>query len=159
MAVKIANAMGANVVLFTTSEDKLTDAITLGAQEAVLAKNQTDVRKQFGTFDFILDTIPAGHNLSVGLELLKRDGTLALLGVPPSDHSFGAFGLAYRRRKLVASLIGGIRETQETLDFCGEHGLAATIELIRMDQINVAYERLLAGDVKYRFVIDMASLK
>lgn len=159
MAVKIANAMGANVVLFTTSENKLTDAIILGAQEAVLSKNQADVRKQFGTFDFIIDTIPAGHNLNVGLELLKRDGTLALLGVPSSDHSFGAFGLAYRRRKLVASLIGGIRETQEMLDFCGEHGLTATIEPIRMDQINVAYERLLAGDVKYRFVIDMASLK
>lgn len=159
MAVKIANALGAKVVLFTTSESKAADAISLGAQEAVLSKNQADVQKQFGTFDFVIDTIPAGHNLNVSLELLKRDGTLALVGVPPTDHSFGAFGLQYRRRKIVGSLIGGIRETQETLDFCGEHGITATVELIRMDQINHAYERMLMGEVKYRFVIDMASLK
>jgi alcohol dehydrogenase (NADP+) len=159
MAVKIANAMGANVVVFTTSENKLADAIGLGAREAVLSKHEAELRKQFGTFDFILDTVPVGRNLNVGLELLKRDGTLALVGVPAGDHSFGAFGLAYRRRSITASLIGGIRETQEMLDFCGEHGLTADIELIRTDQINEAYERLLAGDVKYRFVIDMASLK
>lgn len=158
MAVKIANAMGAKVVLFTTSENKVADAISLGAQEAVFSRNQAHVRKQFGTFDFIVDTIPAGHNLNLGLELLKRDGILALLGVPPTDHSFGAFGLAYRRRNIAASLIGGIRETQEALDFCGEHGLTATIELIPMNQINEAYQRLLSGNVKYRFVIDMASL-
>ena len=159
MAVKLANAFGAKVVLFTTSESKAVEAISLGAHEAVLSKNMDAVQKHFGAFDLIVDTIPAGHSVNMGLNLLKRDGTLALVGVPPSDLSFGAFGLLFRRRKIVGSLIGGIRETQETLDFCGEHGITATVEMIRIGQINQAYERMLAGDVKYRFVIDMVSLK
>jgi uncharacterized zinc-type alcohol dehydrogenase-like protein len=159
MAVKLGHAFGANVVLFTTSPNKTQDALRLGAQEVVVSKNAAEMQKHAGSFDFILDTVSAAHDLNAYIELLKRDGTMTLVGAPPTPPSVNVFGLIFRRRRLAGALIGGIRETQEMLDFCGEHGLTADIELIRIQQINEAYERLLKADVKYRFVIDMASLK
>jgi alcohol dehydrogenase (NADP+) len=159
MAVKFAKAFGAHVVLFTTSENKVADAKRIGADEVVLSKNDAEVQKHAGSFDLIVDTIPAAHNLNTGLGLLRRDGTLALVGVPASALSFGAFGLLFGRRKISGSIIGGIRETQEMLDFCADHNITADVEVIRIEEINLAFDRLLAGDVKYRFVIDMASLK
>jgi alcohol dehydrogenase (NADP+) len=159
MAVKFANAFGANVVLFTTSANKTADALRLGAHEVVISKNETEMRKHLGSFDFILDAVSADHNVNAYIDLLKRDGTLTLVGAPKTPLSVEAFGLIFRRRQLAGSLIGGIRETQEMLDFCAEHGIVSDIELIRIQQINEAYERMLKSDVKYRFVIDMASLK
>ncbi|HKR25944.1 MAG TPA: NAD(P)-dependent alcohol dehydrogenase, partial [Acidobacteriaceae bacterium] len=159
MAVKFAKALGAHVVLFTTSESKAADGARLGADEVVLSKNASEVAKHAGSFHFILDTIPAGHSLDTGLSLLRRDGTLALVGVPSSALSFGAFGLVFGRRKISGSIIGGIRQTQEMLDFCADHNITADVEIISMQEINRAYDRMLVGDVKYRFVIDMASLK
>jgi len=159
MAVKFANAFGANVVLFTSSPGKTSDALRLGAKEVVVSKNQTDVQKHFGSFDFILDTVSAAHNLNAYLDLLKRDGTLTLVGAPETPLPVGVFGLLFRRRQLAGSLIGGIRETQEMLDFCADHGITADIELVRIQQVNEAYERMLRSDVKYRFVIDIASLR
>ena len=159
MAVKFANAFGANVVLFTTSANKAADALRLGAHEVVVSKNEAEMLKQAGSFDFILDTVSAEHDLNAYINLLKRDGTLTLVGAPPNPLPVLSFGLLFKRRQLAGSLIGGIRETQEMLDFCAEHGINADIELIRIQQINEAYERLLKSDVKYRFVIDMASLK
>ncbi|MGA2966465.1 MAG: NAD(P)-dependent alcohol dehydrogenase [Terriglobales bacterium] len=159
MGVKFAHAFGANVVLFTTSANKTADALRLGAHEVVISKNEAEMLKQAGSFDFILDTVSAEHDLNAYLNLLKRDGTLTLVGAPSNPLPVLSFGLLFKRRQLAGSLIGGIRETQEMLDFCAEHGITADIELIRMQQINEAYERLLKSDVKYRFVIDMASLK
>jgi uncharacterized zinc-type alcohol dehydrogenase-like protein len=159
MALKFANAFGAHVVLFTTSPNKTADALRLGAHEVVVSKNEAEMQKHAGSFDFILDAVSADHDCNAYLNLLKRDGTLTLLGAPPNPLSVPAFGLIMGRRQLAGSLIGGIRETQEMLDFCAEKGITADIELIRIQQINEAYERLLKGDVKYRFVIDMASLK
>jgi alcohol dehydrogenase (NADP+) len=159
MAVKLANALGANVVVFTTSAQKAQDAVRLGAREAVLSKDETNLQKHFGTCDLVIDTIPAAHTLNLGIGLLKLDGTLALVGVPATELSFGAFGLLFGRRKIAGSIIGGIRQTQEMLDFCAEHGITPDIELIGIGQINKAFERLLAGEVKYRFVIDMASVR
>jgi uncharacterized zinc-type alcohol dehydrogenase-like protein len=143
MAVKFAHAFGASVVLFTTSANKTADALRLGAHEVVISKNEAEMRKHAGSFDFILDTVSAEHDLNAYLNLLP----------------VLTFGLLFKRRQLAGSLIGGIRETQEMLDFCAEHGITADIELIRIEQIDEAYERLLKSDVKYRFVIDMASLK
>jgi uncharacterized zinc-type alcohol dehydrogenase-like protein len=159
MAVKFANAFGAHVVLFTTSPNKAADALRLGASEVVVSKNAAEMQKHAGSFDFILDTVSAAHDLNAYLELLKRDGTLTLVGAPEAPQPVRAFNLIFNRRQLAGSLIGGIRETQEMLDFCADHGIASDIELIPIQQINTAFERLLKSDVKYRFVIDMASLK
>jgi uncharacterized zinc-type alcohol dehydrogenase-like protein len=159
MGVKFANAFGAHVVLFTTSANKTADARRVGAQEVVVSKNEAEMQKHVGSFDFILDTASAEHNLNAYLDLLKRDGTLTLVGAPEKPLPVGVFSLLFKRRQLAGSGIGGIRETQEMLDFCAEHGITADIELIRIQQIKEAYERLLKSDVKYRFVVDMASLK
>ncbi len=160
MGVKIAAAMGAHVVLFTTSAGKRDDALRLGAKEVVVSKNAAEMKAHAGTFDFILNTVAAPHNLDAFLVLLKLDGTMTLVGAPATPHpSPGVFNLIMKRRRLAGSLIGGIAETQEMLDFCAEHGLVSDIEMIRMDQIETAYERMLKSDVKYRFVIDMATLQ
>jgi uncharacterized zinc-type alcohol dehydrogenase-like protein len=146
-------------VLFTTSPNKTEDALRLGADEVVISKNEAEMQKHLGSFDFILDTVSAVHDLNAYIDLLKRDGTLTLVGAPPTPSPVLGFGLLFRRRQLAGSVIGGIRETQEMLDFCAEHGITSDIELIRIQQVNEAFERLLKSDVKYRFVIDMASLK
>jgi len=159
MALKFANAFGANVVLFTTSAHKSADALRLGAHEVVISKNQADMQKHAASFDFILDTVSAEHNLSAYLGLLKLDGTLTLVGAPEKPLPVAAFSLIPKRRSLAGSSIGGIRETQEMLDFCAEHGITADVEVIPIQLINQAYVRLLKSDVKYRFVIDMVSLR
>ncbi|WP_462381817.1 NAD(P)-dependent alcohol dehydrogenase [Pseudomonas sp. Marseille-QA0892] len=160
MAVKIAAAMGAHVVLFTTSPNKRDDALRLGAAEVVVSKNEDEMNAHANSFDFILNTVAAPHSLDALLGLLKRDGTMTLVGAPESPHpSPEVFSLIFKRRRLAGSLIGGIAETQEMLDFCAEHGIVSDIEEISMDYINDAYERMLRSDVKYRFVIDMKTLK
>jgi uncharacterized zinc-type alcohol dehydrogenase-like protein len=160
MAVKIAHAMGAHVVLFTTSPDKREDALRLGADEVVVSKNQDEMNAHLNSFDFILNCVAASHNLDAFISLLKRDGTMTLVGAPAEPHpSPEVFGLIFKRRQIAGSLIGGIAETQEMLDFCAKHNIVSDIEMIKMQDINEAYERMLKGDVKYRFVIDMASLK
>lgn len=160
MAVKLAAAFGAHVVLFTTSESKRADALRLGAKEVVNSKNRDEMKKQAGQLDYILNTVAAPHDLNAFLALLKRDGAMTLVGVPDSDHPALKVGtLIFRRRTLAGSLIGGIAETQEMLDFCAEHGIVSDIELIPVQQINEAYDRMVKSDVKYRFVIDIATLK
>jgi uncharacterized zinc-type alcohol dehydrogenase-like protein len=159
MGVKFAKAFGANVVLFTTSPNKTADAVRLGADEVVISRNAAEMNKHAGSFDFILDAVSADHDLNAYLQLLKLDGVMTLVGAPEKPSPVSAFNLIMRRRSLAGSAIGGIRETQEMLDFCAEKGISADIELIPIQKINEAYERLLKGDVKYRFVIDMASLK
>lgn len=159
MGVKFANAFGANVVLFTTSAGKVADAKRLGAHEVVISKNSDEMLKHAGTFDFILDTVPADHDLNQYINLLRLDGTMTLVGAPPSPAQVAAAGLLFKRRRLAGSIIGGIRETQEMLDFCAERNVTADVEIIPIQKINEAYERLLKNDVKYRFSIDMASLK
>ena len=160
MGVKLAHAMGAHVVLFTTSPDKAVDAKRLGADEVVISKNADEMNKHANSFDFILNTVAAAHNLDPFTELLKRDGTFCLNGVPEHPHPSPNIGnLIFKRRQIAGSLIGGIKETQEMLDFCAEHNITSDIELIDIKDINTAYERMIKGDVKYRFVIDMASLK
>jgi alcohol dehydrogenase (NADP+) len=159
MGVKFARAFGAHVVLFTTSPNKTADAQRLGAHEVVVSKNQAEMRKHQTSFDFILDTVSAEHDLNAYVDLLKRDGTLTLVGAPEQPLPIAVFGLLMKRRQLAGSSIGGTRETQEMLDFCAEHGITADVEPIRIEQINEAYERLLKSDVKYRFVIDMSSLR
>ena len=159
MALKLANAFGAEVTLFTHSPGKTADAKRLGAHEVVLSRDEDAMKQQANKFDFILDSVSAKHDLNAYLELLKRDGTMTLVGAPPELPPVGAFPLIFRRRSLAGSLIGGIPETQEMLDFCAEHGITSDIELIAIDKINEAYERMLKSDVKYRFVIDMARLK
>ncbi len=159
MGVKLAKAMGATVVVFTTSASKVEDAKRLGADEVVISKDEAAMAAEAGKFDFILNTVAVSHNLDPFLNALKRDGTLTLVGVPSEAHpSPGVQGLIFKRRSLAGSLIGGIAETQEMLDFCGQHGLTADIELIPMQGINTAYERMLKSDVKYRFVIDVSTL-
>ncbi|GAB6140348.1 NAD(P)-dependent alcohol dehydrogenase [Methylosoma difficile] len=159
MAVKFAHALGAHVVLFTTSPSKSEDAKRLGADEVVISKNPEEMQAHLGSFDFILNTVAAPHNLDAYTSLLKRDGTLCLVGVPDQPHPSPSVGnLIFKRRNLAGSLIGGIQETQEMLDFCAEHNIVSDIETIPMQQINEAYERVLKSDVKYRFVIDLASL-
>jgi uncharacterized zinc-type alcohol dehydrogenase-like protein len=158
MGVKFANAFGARVVLFTTSPGKTDDALRLGAHEVVISKNEAEMKKHAKSFDFILDTVSAQHDLNAYLSLLKRDGTLTLVGAPPEAIPIEAFSLIHRRRQLAGSLIGGIAETQEMLDFCAERGITCDIEMISIDKINEAYERMLKSDVKYRFVIDLATL-
>ncbi len=159
MGLKFAKALGANVVLFTTSLGKTADAVRLGADEVVISKNADEMQKHANSFDFILDAVSADHDLNAYLNLLKLDGTLTLVGAPEKPASVAAFNLLLKRRRLAGSAIGGIRETQEMLNFCAEKGITADIEKINIDYINTAYERLLKSDVKYRFVIDMASLK
>lgn len=159
MGVKFARAFGAHVVVFTTSPSKKDDAIRLGAHEVIVSKNADEMRAHAGTFDFILDCVSAEHDINAYLNMLKVDGNLTLVGAPENPIPVAAFSLITRRRSLSGSMIGGIPETQEMLDFCGKHGIVSDIEMIRMDQINEAYERMLKSDVKYRFVIDMASLK
>ena len=159
MGVKFAHALGAHVVLFTTSANKTADALRLGADEVVISKNPDEVNKHAGSFNFILDAVSAAHDVNSYLSLLKRDGTMTLVGAPEKPFPLSAFNLIMGRHSLSGSAIGGIRETQEMLDFCAEHGITADIEKIRIQQINDAYARLLKSDVKYRFVIDMASLQ
>jgi uncharacterized zinc-type alcohol dehydrogenase-like protein len=158
MGVKLANAMGAHVVLFTTSPNKKEDAQRLGAHEVVVSKNQKEMDRHANSFDFILDTVSAQHDLNAYLALIKRDGTLTLVGAPPQPPTIEVFNLIFKRRQLAGSLIGGIPETQEMLNFCADHKLTADVEVIPIQKINEAYERMLRSDVKYRFVIDMASL-
>ncbi len=160
MAVKLAHAMGAYVVLFTTSSNKVEDAKRLGADEVVISKNPDEMKAHLKSFDFILNTVAAAHNLDAFTELLKRDGTMCLNGVPEHAHPSPNIGnLIFKRRQIAGSLIGGIKETQEMLDFCAEHNITSDIEIIPIQEINTAYERMLKGDVKYRFVIDMATLQ
>jgi alcohol dehydrogenase (NADP+) len=159
MGVKLARALGANVVLFTTSPGKTADAIKLGAHEVVISTDRKAMAEQRNRFDFILNTVAAPHDLDPFLGMLKRDGSLVLVGAPSSPHpSPGVFNLIFKRRSLAGSLIGGIAETQEMLDFCAERGIVSDIEMIPIASINDAYERMLKSDVKYRFVIDMATL-
>src|ERR1700682_554612 len=159
MGVKFAKAFGADVVLFTTSPNKTADAVRLGADEVVVSKSEAEMQKHTGSFDFILDAVSAGHDVNAYINLLKRDGTLTLVGAPEKPFPVSAFSLIMGRRSLAGSPIGGLRETQEMLDFCAEHGITSDVEIIPIQRINEAYERLLKSDVKYRFVIDMASLK
>jgi alcohol dehydrogenase (NADP+) len=159
MGVKFAHALGAHVVLFTTSPGKAADAIRLGADEVVVSKDADAMKKHAGSFNFILDAVSADHDINTYLSLLKLDGTLVLVGAPDKPMPVAAFSLIFGRRSFAGSGIGGIQETQEMLDFCAEHNIVSDIELIGMQQINEAYDRLLKSDVKYRFVIDMASLK
>ena len=159
MAVKFAKAFGAEVVLFTTSPGKAGDAKRFGAHEAVLSRDEEAMKRQLNSFDFILDTASGKHDLNAYLKLLKRDGALTLVGIPAEPEAISVMPLVRRRRSLVGSLIGGIAETQEMLDFCADRGITCEIEVIPMEQINEAYERMLKSDVKYRFVIDVARLR
>jgi len=159
MGVKLAKAFGAHVVVFTTSLNKVEDALRLGADEVVNSKNADEMKKHLNSFHFILDTVSAQHDINAYLLLLKRDGNLTQVGVPAEPLSLNVGSLIYGRRSLSGSLIGGIKETQEMLDFCGKHNITSDIELIPIQNINQAYDRLVKSDVKYRFVIDMASLQ
>ena len=159
MGVKFARALGAHTVLFTTSPSKVADGLRLGAHEVVISKDEAEMAKHANSFDLIIDTVSADHSLDALMALIKLDGTMCMVGVPPSPQQIAAFSLILPRRNLAGSCIGGIAETQEMLDFCGKHNIVCDIEKIRMDEINTAYERMLKSDVKYRFVIDMASLK
>jgi uncharacterized zinc-type alcohol dehydrogenase-like protein len=159
MGVKFARAFGAHVVLFTTSPNKAADALRLGAHEVVVSTDEKQMAAHAGSFDFILDTVSALHDINAYFNLLKRDGNLTLVGAPDQPLAVAAFPLIMKRRSFSGSLIGGLPETQEMLDFCGKHSITCDIEMIRMDQINEAYARMLKSDVKYRFVIEMASLK
>jgi uncharacterized zinc-type alcohol dehydrogenase-like protein len=158
MAVKFARAFGAHVTLFTTSAGKAADAKRLGAHEVVVSTDTARMAAQADSFDFILDAVSATHDINAYFNLLKRDGNLVLVGAPEKPLPVAAFPLIFRRRSFSGSLIGGLPETQEMLDFCGAHNITSDIEMIRMDEINNAYERMLKSDVKYRFVIDMATL-
>ena len=159
MAVKLASAFGANVVVFTTSPGKAADAKRLGATDVVNSRSDAEMLKHANTFDFIVDTVPAKHEITPYINLLKVDGTLGFVGAPNEPLPLDVAPLLFGRKKIAGSLIGGIRETQEMLDFCGKHNVTADIELIPIQQVNQAYERLQKNDVKYRFVIDIASLK
>jgi uncharacterized zinc-type alcohol dehydrogenase-like protein len=159
MGVKIAKVLGAEVVLFSTSEKKREDGLRLGANEVVISSDAEQMKAQIGRFDFILDTVSAEHDLNAYLRLLKRDGTLCLVGLPEKPTLFSARSVVFGRKSLAGSFIGGLRETQEMLDFCAQHGIVSDIEMIDIQQINEAYARLEKADVKYRFVIDLASLK
>jgi len=159
MGIKLAHAMGAHTVAFTTSVGKRQDALDLGADEVVVSKDPGEMQKHVGSFDFILDTVAASHDLDALIKLLKRDGTLCLVGVPSDPHPSPSVGqLVFGRRSIAGSLIGGLAETQEMLDFCAERGIVSEIEMIPIQQIDTAYDRMLRSDVKYRFVIDSASL-
>jgi uncharacterized zinc-type alcohol dehydrogenase-like protein len=159
MGVKFAHALGAHVVLFTTSPNKKDDALRLGADEVVISRDVNEMAKHAGSFDFILDAVSAEHDLNSYLNLLRRDGHLCLVGAPEKPLPVSSFSLIFARRSLSGSLIGGIAETQEMLDFCGKHNIISDVEVIPIQKVNEAYERLVKADVKYRFSIDMASLK
>ncbi len=159
MGIKFANAMGAHVVMITTSPDKAKDAKRLGAHEVLISKDEEAMKEHTGSFDFLLNTVPVGHDINPYINLLKRDATMVLVGaIEPLDAVHGG-GLVMGRKRVAGSLIGGIAETQEMLDFCGEHNIVSDVEMINMDNINEAYDRVTSSDVKYRFVIDMNSLK
>jgi len=159
MGVKFAHALGAHVVAFTTSPSKKDDAVRLGADEVVISRNADEMARHAGSFDFILDAVAANHDIGAYIHLLGRDGNITLVGAPEKPLSVSAFGLIMGRRSLSGSPIGGIAETQEMLDFCGQHNITADVEVIPIQKVNEAYERLLKSDVKYRFSIDLASLK
>jgi alcohol dehydrogenase (NADP+) len=159
MALKFAHSLGAQVVQFTSSPKKIDDAKRLGADEVVVSSDAAQMKAHAGSFDFILDCVSAPHPLDDYLPLLKQDGTLTLVGLPPESPSFASFNLIGGRKSISGSMIGGMPETQEMLDYCGEHNIVSDVEVIKIDQINEAFERLLNQDVKYRFVIDMSSLK
>jgi alcohol dehydrogenase (NADP+) len=159
MAVKFAHAFGAHVVVFTTSPSKKDDALRLGADEVVVSHDANQMNKHTGSFDFILDAVSAEHDINAYIQLLRRDGNITMVGAPDNPHAVSAFGLLFKRRSISGSLIGGIAETQEMLDFCGKHNITADVEIIPIQKVNEAYERLLKADVKYRFSIDMTSLK
>ena len=159
MAVKFAHALGAHVVVFTTSPSKKEDAVRLGADEVVVSRHTGEMRKHVGSFDFILDAVSAEHDINPYINLLGRDGNLTLVGAPAKPLGVSAFALIMARRNLSGSNIGGIAETQEMLDFCGAHNITADVEVIPIQKVNEAYDRLLKSEVKYRFSIDMASLK
>ena len=159
MAVKFARALGSHVVVFTTSPHKKEDALRLGAHEVVVSRNADEMQKHAGSIDFILDAVSADHDINAYLNLLSREGNLTLVGAPPKPLGVISFSLIMRNRNLSGSNIGGIRETQEMLDVCGQHNITSDVEVIPIQKVNEAYERLLKSDVKYRFSIDMASLK
>ena len=159
MGVKFAHALGAHVVVFTTSPRKKDDAVRLGADEVVVSRNANEMQKHAGSFDFILDAVSADHDINAYIQLLRRDGNITLVGAPGKALAVPAFGLIFNRRSLSGSPIGGIPETQEMLDFCGQHNITADVEVIPIQKVNEAYDRLVKADVKYRFSIDMASLK
>jgi uncharacterized zinc-type alcohol dehydrogenase-like protein len=159
MGVKFAHALGAHVVVFTTSPSKKDDARRLGADEVVISRNADEMKKHSSSFDFILDAVAADHDINAYIQLLRRDGNITLVGAPEKPLSIPAFGLIFGRRSLSGSPIGGIPETQEMLDFCGAHNIVADVEVIPIQKVNEAYDRLVKSDVKYRFSIDMASLK
>jgi alcohol dehydrogenase (NADP+) len=159
MGVKFAHALGAHVVVFTTTPNKKDDAMRLGADEVVISKNADEMQKHADSFDFILDAVSAEHDINAFINLLRRDGNITLVGAPEKPLPVSAFSLIPRRRSLSGSPIGGIAETQQMLDFCGKHNITADVEVIPIQKVNEAYERLLRSDVKYRFSIDMASLK
>jgi uncharacterized zinc-type alcohol dehydrogenase-like protein len=159
MAVKFAHGLGAHVVVFTTSPSKKEDARRLGADEVVISKNADEMQKHADSFDFILDAVSADHDINAYINLLRRDGNLTIVGAPAKPLPVAAFSLIMRRRSFSGSNIGGIAQTQEMLDFCGKHNITADVEVIPIQKVNEAYERLLKSDVKYRFSIDMASLK
>lgn len=158
MGVKFAKALGAHVVVITTSASKVEDAKRLGADEVILSTDKSQMEKNASSLHFILDCVSALHDINEYLSLLKRDGSLAIVGVPEHPLPVAAFSIIGGRKSFAGSSIGGIKETQEMLDFCGKHNIVSDIEIIKIQQINEAYERLLKGDIKYRFVIDMASL-
>jgi len=159
MGVKFARVFGAHVVVFTTSPSKAEDAMRLGAHEVVVSRDANEMKKHTGSFDFILDTVPADHDINQYLHLLRLDGNLTLVGAPAQPLALSSFALIFGRRSVSGSNIGGIPETQEMLNFCGEHNITADVEVIPIQKVNEAYDRLLKSDVKYRFSIDMASLK
>ena len=159
MGVKLAKSMGAEVTLFSTSASKKADAQRLGANHFVVTKDPEALKAHAGQFDFLLDTVSAQHDIPAFLSLLRPAGAMVLLGVPPEPMQIGAMALVWGNKRLAGSLIGGIPETQEMLDYCGKHRIVSDVEIIPMQKINEAYERMLRSDVKYRFVIDLASLK
>jgi alcohol dehydrogenase (NADP+) len=159
MGVKLAKAMGANVAVFTTSPNKKEDAFRLGADEVILSKNVGEMSKHTGTFDFILDCVSAEHDINAYLQLLASEGSMTLVGAPEKPLPVSSFALIFGNKSLSGSMIGGIPLTQEMLDFCAKHNITSDVEVIAMQQVNEAYDRLLKADVKYRFCIDMASLK
>ena len=159
MGVKFSHALGAETVVFTTSPGKKEDALRLGADEVVISRNADEIQKQAGSFDFILDAVAADHDVNAYINLLRRDGNFVMVGAPEKPLPVSVFGLLFKRRSFSGSLIGGIPETQEMLDFCGKHNITSDVEVIPIQKVNEAYERLVKSDVKYRFSIDMASLK
>jgi uncharacterized zinc-type alcohol dehydrogenase-like protein len=158
MAVKFAHAFGAHVVVFTTSPNKKEDALSLGADEVVVSRNSEEMNKHLASFDFIIDTVSAEHDINAYLQLLRPDGNMTLVGAPDKPHAVSAMSLLFKRRSLSGSLIGGIAETQEMLEFCSKHNITADVEIIPIQKVNEAFDRLARADVKYRFSIDMTSL-